>query len=63
MEFLNVNTDDTGLLRELLTVRENYATLSDEEGPYHVEVFPYHYFEPERILLEKIGASSAVLLK
>lgn len=27
--------------------------LSDEERPYHVEVFPYHYFEPEKILLEK----------
>ena len=53
IEFLNVSTDNTGLLRELLTVREKYATLSDEEGPYHVEVFPYLYFEPERILLEK----------
>ncbi|MDE6641080.1 MAG: hypothetical protein K2K63_11180 [Acetatifactor sp.] len=58
MEFLNVNTNDTGLLKELLTVRENYAALSDEEGPYHVEVFPYHYFEPERILLEKININT-----
>ena len=62
MEFLNVNTNDTGLLRELLTVRENYATLSDEEGPYHVEVFPYHYFEPERILLEKINMNTEKII-
>lgn len=53
MEFLNIGFDDTGLLRELLTVRENYATLSFNEWPYHVEEFPYHYYEPERILLEK----------
>lgn len=55
IEFLNVRPDDTSLLRDLLTVRDNYATLNDSEGPYHVEVFPYHYFEPERMLLEKIN--------
>lgn len=52
---MNARPDDTSLLRDLLTVRENYATLNDSEGPYHVEVFPYHYFEPERMLLEKIN--------
>ena len=53
MEFLNAGYNDAGLFRELLSVRENYASMSDSEGPYHVEVFPYHYFEPERILLGK----------
>ena len=49
MEFLNISTDDTGLLRELLTFRENYASLSDEEGPYVSSIL--------------FSASSAVLLK
>ena len=63
-DFLNIDhtgADDPGrpdcahegLLRELLNVRGNYGRLSDRDGPYHVEVFPYHYFETERILLEK----------
>lgn len=41
------------LLGKLSDVRDNYDRLSGNDGPYHVEVFPYHYFEPERILLEK----------
>ena len=54
IDFLHIRDNDTSLLRELLNVRENYATMSDDDGPYHVEVFPYHYFQPERILLEKM---------
>ena len=59
-DFLEINctgADDCvheGLLRELLNVRGNYDRLSDNDGPYHVEVFPYHYFEAERILMEKM---------
>lgn len=53
VDFLHIDVNDIGLLRELLSVRENYKTMSDDDGPYHVEVFPYHYFEPEKILLEK----------
>lgn len=53
IEFLSVGYNDDDFFRELLSIRENYASMSDSEGPYHVEVFPYHYFEPERILLEK----------
>jgi len=52
-EFMNIDENDEVLLRELLDVRNNYRKLSDNEGPYHVESFPFHYFEPERILLEK----------
>ena len=54
IDFLHIRDNDTSLLRTLLNVRENYATMSDNDGPYHVEVFPYHYFQPERILLEKM---------
>lgn len=53
IEFLGAGYNDDNFFRELLSIRENYASMSDSEGPYHVEVFPYHYFEPERILLEK----------
>jgi len=52
-EFMNIDEKDEVLLQELLDVRNNYRKLSSNEGPYHVEVFPFHYYEPERILLEK----------
>lgn len=52
-EFINIDENDEVLLQELLDVRNNYRKLSSNEGPYHVESFPYHYFEPERVLLEK----------
>ena len=52
-DFLDIDCTGEELLRTLSSVRENYGRLSDNGGPYHVEVFPYHYFEPERILLEK----------
>lgn len=45
------------LLEEMLHVRKNYDTMSFEDGPYHVDIFPYHYFEPEKILLEKTDLS------
>jgi hypothetical protein len=48
--FLEANTD-TQLLEELLHVRRNYGKLSDDDGPYHNEVFPYHFYSPEEILL------------
>lgn len=58
VDFLHIGVNDVGLLRELLSVRENYTAMSDDDGPYHVEVFPYHYFEPEKILLEKRNLNS-----
>ncbi len=52
-EFINMDENDEALLQELLDVRKKYTKLSFNEGPCHVKVFPFHYFEPERILLEK----------
>ena len=52
-DFLNMDCEYEELLGKMLSVRESYGSLSDHDGPYHVEVFPWHYFEPERILLEK----------
>lgn len=39
------------LLKKLVDVRKNYEKLSDDKGPFHNEVFPYHYYSPEDILL------------
>ncbi len=52
-EFINMDENDEALLQELLDVRKKYTKLSFNKGPCHMEVFPYHYFEPERILFEK----------
>lgn len=54
-EFINITSNNDPLLQELLEVRRDYMLLSFEEGPYHLEVFPYDDFEPERILLENIN--------
>lgn len=56
-KFLNINYDSKDLLLELLNIRKKYDLMSYDDGPYHVEVFPAHYFEPERILLEGIDLS------
>ena len=53
MEFININAGADSLLYKLYNARQNYNSLSDEEGPFHVEEFPYHYCEPEKILLGK----------
>ena len=53
MEFININAGADSLLYKLYNVRQNYNSLSDGEGPFHVEEFPYHYCEPEKILLGK----------
>ena len=52
--FLDAN-DSTNLLEKLSDVRISYERLSDEDGPYHTEVFPYHYYSPEELLLGKSG--------
>lgn len=51
VEFINIKDQSNNLLQKLCSIRENYNSLSDDEGPYHVEEFPYHYYEPEKILL------------
>jgi hypothetical protein len=39
------------LLEKLLDTRKSYDDLSDTEGPYHTEVFPFDFYSPEEILL------------
>ena len=53
VEYMNINADSVDLLQRLYDFRQDYEELDYDEGPYHVEVFPYHYYEPEKILLEK----------
>jgi len=40
-------------LEKLSSVRLNYDELSDNDGPYHNEEFPFHYASPEDALLNK----------
>ena len=47
-------------LIELSRIRSQYEELSDDDGPYHTEVFPYDYFSPEDALL---GASTTSVEK
>ena len=44
-------TRDTELLETLSGMRSRYDSLPDNAGPYHVEVFPWHYADPEREVL------------
>ncbi len=44
--------DDTEFLATLCEMRENYDSLPDDDGPYHNEVFPWHYAAPECHLLD-----------
>lgn len=39
------------ILLEMSRVRREYEHLSDDDGPYHTEVFPYDEMAPEEILL------------
>ncbi|MDE7271825.1 MAG: hypothetical protein K2N95_02020 [Lachnospiraceae bacterium] len=58
-DYLDIDREQNEhLLKEMLNVRQKYDTLSYDDGPYHVEIFPYHYFAPEEILLEKMDMSS-----
>lgn len=57
-DYLDIDCErNEHLLKEMLHVRKNYDAMSYDDGPYHVEIFPYHYFEPEKILLEKTDLS------
>lgn len=57
-DYMNLDCGQEDLLTRMLAVRESYGSLGDDGGPFHVEVFPWHYFEPERILLENKDLSS-----
>lgn len=50
--------DDTEFLATLCKMRENYNSLPDEDGPYHNEVFPWHYAAPECYLLNPTTSNS-----
>lgn len=41
------------LLLELSDIRSGYEQLDYDEGPYHNEAFPFDFFSPEDILLDK----------
>ena len=43
-------------LLEMSGIRSRYEHLSDDDGPYHTEVFPYDYYSPEDVLLGKSDA-------
>lgn len=44
-------TDDA-FLQLLSEMRDRYESLNDDDGPFHVEVFPWDYAAPERELLK-----------
>lgn len=45
-------TTDGAFLQLLSDMRDQYHSLSDDDGPFHVEVFPWDYAAPERELLK-----------
>lgn len=51
-EFLEAK-DSPDLLKKLVDIRNEYSLLDFDNGPYHNEEFPYDYYAPEKILLEK----------
>ena len=51
-EFLDA-ANSPELLTELQNIRAASPNLSFNKGPYHNEVFPYDFFSPELLLLEK----------
>lgn len=56
-DFIRIDYDSKDLLKEMLTIRETYHVMSDSQGPYLIEVFPYHYFAPEKFLLDNTDLS------
>ena len=68
-EYIKAENSDTALLKELLKIRQSRSDLDFDSGPFHMELFPYDYFEPEKCLLERktyvkniIGADTEELL-
>lgn len=51
-EFLDADNSPEILL-ELQNIRNNNENLNFDNGPYHIEVFPYLYYSPEGILLNE----------
>jgi hypothetical protein len=42
---------DRRFLEQLGAIRRDYDRISDDDGPFHVEVFPYDFAEPEQEVL------------
>lgn len=42
---------DGAFLQSMSEIREQYGSLNDANGPFHVDVFPWHHAAPERELL------------
>ncbi len=42
---------DAAFLQLLSEMRDRYDSLNDDEGPFHVEVFPWDHAAPEREIL------------
>lgn len=61
-DFIMIDYDSEDLLKEMLAIREKYHFMSDSQGPYPIEVFPYHYFAPEKILLDKTDLSKEKII-
>lgn len=53
IEYININDESKDLLQFLYDIRQDYNELSFDDGPYHNELFPYDYYIPEKILLDK----------
>lgn len=51
-DFITAQRSNTALLKELLKIRRSRFDLDFDKGPFHTELFPYDYFEPEKFLLE-----------
>lgn len=51
-EFIDANNSPEMLL-ELQNIRNNNEKLNFDDGPYHIEAFPYLYYSPEGILLNE----------
>ena len=61
-DFMNIDYNSLDLLDELSFMRENCKHLEFEEGPFHFDVFPYDFFEPENEIRNnsKIDCSKSV---
>lgn len=45
--------ESVNVLERLASVRRIYSDITDENGPFHIEAFPYQYYSPEEILLDR----------
>lgn len=52
-DFITAERSNTALLKELLKIRQSCSDLDFDKGPFHTELFPYDFFEPEKFLLER----------